>query len=314
MLVFAATALSLFALLRFRVVEHFAHAVERGRIRAISEALPSHEELARRAKPGRLVAQMVAPAVVHIVAEAEEPDRERPASKGRSLEKLLMDLAPPSGTLADKPPVATSDGRAQSPIPNPQSPSSNLQSAIRNPQSMSREVGSGFIFNADNGYVLTSAHVTAGGDLIHIFLADDRHALAEVVAINQTLDLAVLRIPIRPLHKLELADSDLSAIGDDVFAVGSPFGLAGTFSKGIVSATDRRHIAISEDEFEGLIQTDAVINPGNSGGPLVNMRGEVIGVNLAIATDGYVYDGIGFAIPANRVTAWLKTLHIGFGD
>ena len=143
---------------------------------------------------------------------------------------------------------------------------------------------------------------------IEVQLADGRRFTAKVVGSDPETDLAVISIDANRLHDLEFGDSDLVEVGDDVFALGNPFGLAGTVSRGIISAKGRFNVNIHGIVYRGFLQTDAVINPGNSGGPLVNMRGEVIGVNTAIATHTGRYDGVGFAIPASRVTALLPDL------
>jgi serine protease Do len=118
--------------------------------------------------------------------------------------------------------------------------------------------------------------------------------------VDEKTDLAVIRIEAERLHQISLGDSAAGEVGDEVFAVGNPFGLDGSISRGIISAKNRSNVLLRDVEYQGFLQTDAVINPGNSGGPLVNSRGEVIGINTAIATTTGFYDGIGFAIPSNR--------------
>jgi S1-C subfamily serine protease len=118
----------------------------------------------------------------------------------------------------------------------------------------------------------------------------------------------VLKVDCGQLHALPLGDSRSVQVGDDVFAVGNPFGLDGSFSRGIISARGRSNINIHGILYQNFLQTDAVINPGNSGGPLVNLRGEVVGVNTAIATQTGHYDGVGFAIPAWRLSELLPQL------
>ncbi|MCH7526740.1 MAG: trypsin-like peptidase domain-containing protein [Planctomycetes bacterium] len=110
------------------------------------------------------------------------------------------------------------------------------------------------------------------------------------------------------MHELQLGDSRKAAVGDEVFALGNPFGLGGTFSRGIISAVGRSNIVIRDISYQGFIQTDAVINPGNSGGPLVDRRGEVIGINTAIATGSGQFAGVGFAIPSWRASQLIPRL------
>ncbi len=157
-----------------------------------------------------------------------------------------------------------------------------------------RSLGSGVIIDA-SGVVLTNAHVVDGADQIEVVLLDGTRHEAKVAGMDRKTDLAVLRIDPggKPLPFLRLGDSDQAQVGDWVIAVGSPFGLQATVTSGIISAKARH---IGAGPYDNFLQTDAAINPGNSGGPLVNMRGEVIGINTAIIRGG---SGIGFAIPSN---------------
>jgi putative serine protease PepD len=168
--------------------------------------------------------------------------------------------------------------------------------------------GSGFIFRED-GYVVTNNHVAApalnGGELT-VYLEDKTAFKAELVGINASYDLAVLKINATGLKPLKIGDSNAINVGDLTVAFGSPLGLTGTVTSGIVSALNRPVTAGGQDDqsFISAIQTDAAINPGNSGGPLVNGQAEVIGVNSAIATLGLGAQsgsiGLGFAIPINQ--------------
>ena len=168
----------------------------------------------------------------------------------------------------------------------------------------SRSLGSGVILNA-NGYIITNFHVVDGADRIQVRLKDDPQGIqheAKLVGVDRETDLAVIKIePPRDkqLVAATLGDSDSMGIGDWVLAMGSPFGLENTVTAGIVSARGRN--INPARQFQSFIQTDAAINPGNSGGPLVNMRGEVIGINTAIYTQSYGYQGVGFAMPSNTV-------------
>ena len=160
-----------------------------------------------------------------------------------------------------------------------------------------RGLGSGFIIDAEKGYILTNNHVIDGADDIRVRLSDKQEVAGKVIGADEKTDLAVLQIDAKDLHALPLGDSDGLEVGEFVVAIGCPFGLRETVSCGIVSATGRSGLGI--EDYEDFIQTDAAINVGNSGGPLLNVDGEVVGVNTAIfsRTGGSV--GVGFAIPVN---------------
>ncbi len=174
-------------------------------------------------------------------------------------------------------------------------------------------LGSGIIVNQD-GFILTNYHVVEDVDEIKVTLHDKRSLRAEVVGTDPLTDLAVIRITDKvpaDLPVAELGDSDVARVGDWVLAIGAPFGFEQTVTAGIISAKGR--VGIEEAtggirKFEDFIQTDAAINPGNSGGPLVNLRGEVIGVNTAIATRIGQFAGVGFAIPINMARRLMPTL------
>ena len=155
-------------------------------------------------------------------------------------------------------------------------------------------LGSGVIVSA-NGYILTNHHVVSGADGIVVELRDGRISKATVVGVDPDTDIAVLRIEEQDLPRLILATSP-GQIGDLVFAIGNPFGIGQTVTMGILSATGRDQVGLST--YENFIQTDAAINPGNSGGALINVRGELIGINTAIFTRNGDYNGISYAIPS----------------
>ena len=161
-------------------------------------------------------------------------------------------------------------------------------------------LGSGVIVDAEAGTILTNAHVIARADSILVTLYDGRQYEAEVVGTDPATDVAVIRIEAEDLHALPLTDSDALKVGDFVVAIGNPFGLGQTVTSGIVSALGRS--GIGGAGFEDFIQTDASINPGNSGGALVNLRGELVGINTAILARGGGNIGIGFAIPSNMAS------------
>ena len=167
-----------------------------------------------------------------------------------------------------------------------------------------RSLGSGVLLNT-NGYIITNFHVVDKADRIRVHLYDEPTAVlhdAKVVGVDRETDLAVIKIDPPKDHQLvaaRLGDSDKMTVGDWVLAIGSPFDLEATVTAGIVSAKGRN--LPGGRQFQSFIQTDAAINPGNSGGPLVNMNGEVIGINTAIYTQSFGYQGVGFAMPSNVV-------------
>ncbi|MGV8937159.1 MAG: DegQ family serine endoprotease [Allorhizobium sp.] len=170
-------------------------------------------------------------------------------------------------------------------------------------------LGSGVIVEA-NGMVMTNNHVIDGADEIKVSLSDGREYPCTVVLKDDRLDLAVLKIETKePLPALMIGDSDALEVGDLVLAIGNPFGVGQTVTSGIVSALARNQV--TEGDFGFFIQTDASINPGNSGGALMNMKGELIGINTAIFSKGGGSNGIGFAIPANLVKVFLAAADSG---
>ena len=160
-----------------------------------------------------------------------------------------------------------------------------------------QSLGSGVIVDAEQGYVITNHHVIDKAEKIRVMLSDGRAFDAEVVGTDPESDVAVIRIPAERLSAVTIADSDALRVGDFVVAIGNPFGLGQTVTSGIVSALGRSGLGI--EGYEDFIQTDASINPGNSGGALVNLRGELVGINTAIIAPGGGNVGIGFAIPIN---------------
>lgn len=179
----------------------------------------------------------------------------------------------------------------------------NLPSEPRRKR-MESSLGSGVIVSA-NGYILTNHHVIAGADDIVVELKDGRVSQASVVGTDLDTDIAVLKIELNNLPKLILTTSP-GRVGDLVFAIGNPFGVGQTVTMGILSATGRNQVGLAN--YEDFIQTDAAINPGNSGGALINVRGELIGINTAIFTRSGGSNGIGFAIPASIATDIMQEL------
>jgi len=158
-------------------------------------------------------------------------------------------------------------------------------------------LGSGVIVDAKRGLVLTNNHVIANAVQITVTLRDGRHLEAEIVGTDPETDVAVIKIPANDLIAIKTADSDDLRVGDFAVAIGNPFGLGQTVTSGIISALSRSGLGI--EGYEDFIQTDASINPGNSGGALVNLRGELIGINTAIISQSGGNIGINFAIPIN---------------
>ena len=182
------------------------------------------------------------------------------------------------------------------------------------PRGRSREVasaGSGVIVDAKNGYILTNHHVVENADQIQISLLNEETLDAEVIGSDALTDIALLQVDPDGLTDLPIGESDNVEVGDFVLAIGNPFGLGHTVTSGIVSALGRT--GISRNGIEDFIQTDASINPGNSGGALVNMRGELVGINSAIIsrTGGNV--GIGFAVPSKIASSIMRQI-LDFGE
>jgi len=178
----------------------------------------------------------------------------------------------------------------------PSEPGDLLDFFNRLPRRPSQSVGSGFIVDR-RGYIVTNAHVVADAARINVKLDSGEEYLAKTVGVDEETDLAVLKIEAgRDLPVAKLGNSDQAQVGDWVLAIGSPFGLTRTVTAGIISQVQRA--TPSSTLFQRFIQTDAAINRGNSGGPLVNMKGEVIGVNSQIATTNGDFNGVGFALPS----------------
>ena len=245
------------------------------------------------------------------LAQTEAPERDvvRPVAELSEAFIAISEAVTPSIVRIESQYAPTQNGRRNMPP--------ELRDFFDNPnhQGIPRTSGgTGFIVRGD-GYIVTNTHVVQGADHIEVTLFDKHVFTAEVVGLDPTTDVAVLRIPAENLPALRLGDSDEARVGEWVLAVGNPgFGAgAGTLdftvTSGIISAKGRplnilETIIETEDgpsryAIEDFIQTDAVINPGNSGGPLVNLRGEVIGINTAIASGTGFYQGYGFAVPMN---------------
>lgn len=222
-----------------------------------------------------------------------------------SLAPLIKDVAPAVVSIATR-------GMRNAP-PNPLMDDPFFRRFFGFPQQPRevRSAGSGVIIDAKNGYILTNHHVVDSASEIEVTLLDNRTLKATVVGSDQGTDIAVIKLE-KPskLTEIRLGNSDKVQVGDFVVAIGNPFGLQHTVTSGIVSALGRS--GISPDGYEDFIQTDASINPGNSGGALINLRGELIGINSAIFSNSGGNIGIGFAIPVN-IAKSIMTQLLEFG-
>jgi serine protease Do len=253
------------------LVGKYAYAAERSRINVHNEELDALESVSRSF---RSVAAVAKPGVVHIRVPSDNISEEEWSEWQRDLRERFPNI--PDGRLRE----------------------------FLEPDNS----GSGVIFD-ENGLILTNSHVVGEQDVVHVRLADDRTFSGRVMGRDTKTDLAVVRINAPNLHALKFGDSDELMVGDWVLAVGAPFGLAYTVTHGIVSALDRNQIDGVNITYQDFIQTDASINPGNSGGPLLNLRGEVIGINTAIATRGGSGNaGIAFTIPSNQAVRVARQL------
>ncbi|KNZ31807.1 MAG: serine peptidase [Methylibium sp. NZG] len=230
-----------------------------------AQALPDFTELVEK----------VGPAVVNI----RTTERARTAARGGAAPEMDEDML-------------EFFRRFGLPMPNQPSPRSPRQAPDGEPQQ--RGVGSGFVLSAD-GYVMTNAHVVEGADEVFVTLTDKREFKAKVIGADRRSDVALVKIEATGLPIVRFGDVSRLKVGEWVIAIGSPFGLENTVTAGIVSAKSR-----DTGEFLPLIQTDVAINPGNSGGPLINMRGEVVGINSQIYSRSGGYQGISFAIPIDE--------------
>jgi len=209
---------------------------------------------------------------------------------------------------AARPTIANIASTDTSRIRQPQDPfSRNEYGSPREKPKERKQVtfGSGVIVDED-GYILTNKHIIENPDNIRVRLFDKREFKGLLIGADPKTDLAVIKIDAKHLPVLKMGDSDQLKVGETVMAIGNPYGLSQTVTSGIVSATGRADVGIAE--YEDFIQTDAAINPGNSGGALINMRGELVGINTAIFSTTGGHQGIGFAIPSNMAKVVMKSL------
>jgi Do/DeqQ family serine protease len=174
------------------------------------------------------------------------------------------------------------------------------------PKKRQQSAGSGVIVDAEDGIVMTNYHVIKEADEVQVSLADGRSFEAKILGVDADLDIAILEVDGKDLVDVTIADSDVLEVGDFVVAIGNPFGLGQTVTTGVVSALGRTGLGI--EGYENFIQTDASINPGNSGGALVNLAGELVGINTAIIAPSGGNVGIGFAIPSNMAKASMEQI------
>ncbi len=232
--------------------------------------------------------EKVGPAVVNIrTTEKVKPDQGMPGGDDEEMQEFFRRF------------FGIPMPRQQTPTPRGRTPAPQQQEE----QLVPRGVGSGFIISAD-GYVMTNAHVVEGASEVYVTLTDKREFKAKIIGVDKRTDVALVKIEGANLPRVTIGDSDKVRAGEWVIAIGSPFGLANTVTAGIISAKAR-----DTGDYLPLIQTDVAVNPGNSGGPLINMRGEVIGINSQIYSRSGGYMGISFAVPideAMRVADQLK--------
>ena len=238
------------------------------------------------------IVEKAGPAVVNIrTTEKVKADAATGQPSDDEMQEFLRRFfgAPPNGA-----------GKQQPLVPKGRKPSAKAQQ----PEEVPRGVGSGFIISAD-GYIMTNAHVVDGASEVYVKLTDKREFKAKVIGADSRTDVALLKIEGTNLPRLTMGDSDKIKAGEWVLAIGSPFDLENTVTSGIISAKAR-----DTGDYLPLIQTDVAVNPGNSGGPLINMRGEVVGINSQIYSRSGGFMGISFAVPideAMRVSDQLKT-------
>ncbi|MEJ7928476.1 trypsin-like peptidase domain-containing protein [Ramlibacter sp. AN1015] len=239
----------------------------------------------------------------------------RPASLSRGTGVSLFEAPPP---LPGTTPIGSFRGAAQR--ASPAVVSINTSKALQGPHAQDpwfrfffgergaqpqSGLGSGVIISPE-GYILTNNHVIAGADAIEVLLNDSRSARARVIGTDPESDLAILKIDLDRLPVITLGNSDSLQVGDQVLAIGNPFGVGQTVTSGIVSALGRNQLGINT--FENFIQTDAAINPGNSGGALVDVNGQLMGINTAIYSRSGGNMGIGFAIPVSTAKMVLEAI------
>lgn len=242
-----------------------------------------------------------------VVAQAALPLSDAAGNKLPSLSPMLKEVNPAVVNIA-----TFSTQQAQNPLLNDPffrrffNIPDQRQMPKQAPKRRQQSAGSGVIINAQDGIVMTNAHVIGGADEVQVSLVDGRSFSAEVMGSDVELDIAILKIDAKNLSEVPLGNSNNLEVGDFVVAIGNPFGLGQTVTTGVVSALGRSGLGI--EGYENFIQTDASINPGNSGGALVSLDGELIGINTAIIAPAGGNVGIGFAIPVNMAKASMEQI------
>ncbi|MGB6488069.1 MAG: trypsin-like peptidase domain-containing protein [Steroidobacteraceae bacterium] len=222
-----------------------------------------------------------------------------------SLAPMIRQVSPAVVTIATRGVMPDSDGDEQRDDPFYNRFFHDLPGQGPNEEPFAA-AGSGVIVDAKHGYILTNAHVVDHATSITVTLQDGRNLKAKVVGTDPPSDIAVVKVAARGLAQIRFGDSSRLAVGDFVVAIGNPFGLPHSVTSGIVSGLKRT--GFSPDDFENYIQTDASINPGNSGGALVDLRGDLVGINTAILSASGDNIGIGFAIPVNTARRVMRQL------
>ena len=277
------------------LVNNVVRAQSQAEITRVQNSLQQNVTLAELSDSFKRVANVVEPSVVHVEILGQR--RQAGASGGRGMTPAPEDLL--RRFFGDRMP----DGFEQQPqpegAPGPGAADDDADSFDRYNPKVPRGNGSGWVYD-DDGHIITNSHVVADADEIRVLFFDGTRKQAKVVATDSGTDIAVLKVESLPASASPAAIAgEPVEQGEMVFAFGSPFQFDFSMSQGIVSAKGRQLYLAG---YENYIQTDAAINPGNSGGPLTNIYGEVAGMNTAIATRNYVYNGIGFAIPVAEVT------------
>jgi serine protease Do/serine protease DegQ len=276
-----------------------SQSVERAKMRIEGRGVWSTATRYLRARPGLTAVALAAVAVAALLGAARESEAVLPAAvDGQPMPSLAPMIERATPAVVN---IAT-EGHVQmrlNPLFNDPFFRRFFNIPDQMPERKTQALGSGVIIDSGRGLVVTNNHVIANADQIRVKLRDGRVLEAEIVGSDPDTDVAVIKIPPKDLIALPMADSDALRVGDFVVAIGNPFGLGQTVTSGIVSALARSGLGIGE--YEDYIQTDASINPGNSGGALVNLRGELVGINTAIFSQSGGNIGIGFAIPTNNV-------------
>jgi len=274
-------------LLRFRILALLFYTVLFWNVPAFAQNYDDLEQMLRSSKTRAILVQNVQKAVVHI-----------------KVEKIMRNL---KGQSLNNPRAPYNDEFFRRFFPELRPPKNQhpKNRQIPNREFRQEGMGSGSIIDS-KGYILTNHHVVGEADRILVVLYDGTEKEAKLVGTDPETDIAVVKIEGNDLSVLPMGNSDEILVGEDVIAVGNPFGLIQTVTSGIVSAKGRSNVGINE--YENFIQTDAAINPGNSGGPLVSLRGEIVGVNSAIFTRSGGYQGIGFAVPINMARKIMRDL------